>query len=173
MKPFKVTQVALWSALALAACSNNGPDERPPQLSGLQDKSIPQDTVLGPLMFQVKDRNSAPDQITVTAQSSDPGLIPNESIVLGGAGADRTLQLMPQEEATGMSTITLTAVDPSGRQSTGTFRVQVNAVLVSFSGRTNEVYAKDESEQPQPLSGFTFTFDADEDPAAFDTLLAE
>jgi hypothetical protein len=143
-KQCRLSFLGVAAAALLSACSGGNDDrDRPPAISGLQDQSVPQDTVLGPLNFQVSDRDSDPAQITVMAQSSDKTLIPDEGITLAGSGSDRTIQLTPAAEAVGASTITVIAFDSTGLQATSTFRVQVNGVFVSFKGRVGEMYAKE------------------------------
>ena len=170
MSRSRLVAMAVVSTLALAACSNNDGPGKTPRLSAVTNQAIPQDTSTGPLAFTVRDDEGA-EKVTLAATSSDSALIPNENIVFDGAGVNLTVQLTPAEEATGTATITLAATDATGRTANSTFTVQVNAVPVSFLARSKEVYAQEESEQPQSLLGFTFTLDADDDPMAFDDVI--
>jgi hypothetical protein len=172
--------VAVLAALAaglLTACGGGGynppsaPAQQAPTITGLADQSLPQDTSTPVLNFQVSDADSGAANVTVTATSSDPAIIPAEGIVLGGSGADRTLQITPAPEVFGDATITLRATDPNGLAAQKAIRVTDNGVFVSFAATVNEVFAADENGDQHSLSGFTFTFDADDDPAAFDVLL--
>jgi hypothetical protein len=71
----------------------------------------------------------------------------------------------------GSGVITLTVQDGQGARASRSFRVTVNAVLVSFKDWTTTTYGTPEAELPSTVDGFTFQPDADEDPAAFDSLL--
>jgi hypothetical protein len=178
-------QTALLAALAtsvLAACGGGGGSDDPPapppaqqkqapQITGLQDQSMNQDTSTPVLPFQVSDADSGVSALTVTARSSDTNLIPAEGILLDGSGGSRTLQITPAAEAIGETTVTIRAVDPDGLAAERIVRVTVNGVFVSFRTVTNEVFVMAEDEDERSLSGFTVTQDADDDPTAFDNLL--
>jgi hypothetical protein len=162
----------------LSACGGGGGYDSPPQpaaqaptIVGLADQSLPQDTTTPVLNFQVSDADSGADSVTVTATSSDAAIIPAEGIVLGGSGANRTLQITPAPEAFGDATITIRAADPGGLAAQQIVRVTVNGVFVSFTTTVNDWFTLGENDDKPALSGFTFTFDADDNPAAFDVLL--
>lgn len=164
------------SAGLLTACGGGGynsppPAAQAPTIAGLADQSLPQDTTTPVLNFQVNDTDSGAGNVTLTATSSDPSIIPAEGVVLGGSGADRTLQITPAPEAFGTATVTIRATDPGGLTAQQAVRVTVNGVFVSFTTTVNDWYALGENDDEPLLSGFTFTQDADDDPAAFDALL--
>ena len=179
----KLGQAALAGLIAglRAACWGGGgggyspppapPAPQAPQIAGLTDQSLPQDTSTPVLSFDVSDNDSGPVNVTVTAESSDTNLIPATGIVLGGNGATRTLQITPAAEAFGMGTITIRAVDPGGLSAQQVIRVSVNPVYVSFRDTVIDVFGRGENGEQRSLRGFTFTGDADDDPAAFDQLL--
>ncbi|HEV8334176.1 MAG TPA: hypothetical protein VGQ22_22320 [Steroidobacteraceae bacterium] len=165
------------SAGLLTACGGGGYDKPPapaqqaPTIAGLADQSLPQDTTTPVLNFQVNDADSGAGTVIVTATSSDPAIIPAEGVVLGGSGANRTLQITPAPEVFGSATITIRATDPDGLAAQQAIRVTVNGVFVSFTTTVSDMFPVDENGDQHLLSGFTFTQDADDDPAAFDVLL--
>jgi hypothetical protein len=172
--------LAALSAGLLTACGGGGgyggnmpppAAKQAPTIVGLTDQSLPQDTTTPVLAFQVSDADSGAGSVTVTATSSDASIVPAEGIVLGGSGASRTLQITPAPEVFGDTMITLRAVDPDGLAATQAIRVTVNGVFVSFTTTVNNWFALEENADQPSLSGFTFTLDADDDPAAFDPLL--
>ena len=57
----------------------------------------------------------------MTATSSNPAVVPNGAIVLGGAGANRTVSVTPI--AAGTATITVTVQDANGSTASTTFNV--------------------------------------------------
>lgn len=173
--------IAVLTAALLSACGGGGydggnspplaPAKQAPTITGLADQSLPQDTSTPVLSFQVGDSDSGVANLTVTAQSSDATLIPATGLVLGGTGGNRTLQITPAAEAFGMTMITIRAVDADGLSAQAVVRVAVNGVFVSFRDTVSDVFGRDENGEQQSLRGFTFTQDADDDPAAFDALL--
>jgi autotransporter-associated beta strand protein len=82
-----------------------------PTLSDLTNVTVAANTSAGPLAFTVGDAETAAEALTVTAASSNPALMPTNRIILGGAGANRTVTLSPASNQTGTATITLTVSD--------------------------------------------------------------
>ena len=111
------------------------------------------------------------DTVTVMVCVPNPTIVPAAGIVLGGSGANRTLQITPAPEAFGNATITIRAVDPDGLFAQQMIGVTVNGVFVSFTSTVISAFGDSENAEPRTLRGFTFTQDADDDPTAFDQLL--
>ena len=165
----------------LTACGGGGYDgggnppppaaKQAPQIVGLANQTLPQDTSTPVLTFQVSDADSGANAVTVTATSSDPTIVPAAGIVLGGSGASRTLQITPAPEVFGNATLTIRAVDPDGLAAQQTIGVTVNGVFVSFTMTVLGLFDDAENGEPRSLRGFTFTPDADDNPNAFGTLL--
>ncbi len=100
----------------------------PPTISAVGDVTINEDTSTGPLAFTLSDPDTPLASLTVTATSSNQTLIPNENIVFGGTGANRTVNVTPTANANGgPATITLTVSDGTS-SATETFQVTVAAV---------------------------------------------
>lgn len=180
-KKLGATVVAVLTAAGLAACGGGGgygggnspppAAKQAPTIVGLANQTLPQDTSTPVLTFQVGDADSGVNAVTVTATSSDPTIVPAAGIVLGGSGANRTLQITPAPEAFGNATITIRAVDPDGLFAQQMIGVTVNGVFVSFTSTVISAFGDSENAEPRTLRGFTFTQDADDDPTAFDQLL--
>lgn len=64
-----------------------------------------------PVAFSVADFETAASELAVSAISLDEGLIASSSIVLGGAGASRTVEFSTREGASGLGTIRLSVSD--------------------------------------------------------------
>jgi VCBS repeat-containing protein len=86
-----------------------------------------EDTATGNIAVNVSDAETAAANLTVTAVSSNPTLVPNANIVVGGSGSARTLVITPATNASGTATITVSVSDGT-LTSTQTFLLTVNAV---------------------------------------------
>jgi hypothetical protein len=169
------------TTLVVAACSSGGGGyggddmptpaaNTPPVLSAITDRTVDQDTVLGPIEFGIDDRESGAGALTVTAVADGTSVFPADGVVLGGSGTARTLTLTPLEAVTGFASITVTLRDPQGLIATRTFRVNVNARTASMREAALTTFAKAESDPATSVNGYTFAQDAD-DPAIFEPLL--
>ncbi len=67
----------------------------------------------GPLAFTVDDLETASDDLQITVQSSNAGLLDPNNAVLGGSGTSRTLTLTPNTDAWGRALVTLLISDGS------------------------------------------------------------
>ncbi|MCY1080691.1 Ig-like domain-containing protein [Archangium lansingense] len=98
-----------------------------PTISPVANQRIPAGSSTGDLAFTVGDVETAAGSLTVTATSSNTGLVPNDpsNLILGGSGSSRTLNVVPVASASGSTTITLSVSD--GTTTTTTFTVDVTA----------------------------------------------
>ena len=64
------------------------------------------------------DAQVAPANLQLSGASSNLGLVPNENIVFGGNGANRTVTVTPAAGQTGSATITVTVNDGPNNTST-------------------------------------------------------
>ncbi|UXI66435.1 Ig-like domain-containing protein [Tahibacter amnicola] len=101
-----------------------------PTIDGTNTESMNEDTVLGPLSYTVGDVESGPDDVVLSASSSNTGIVPQGGLVVNGTGADRTLTITPAQDAFGTVTITLTAQDPvaGGTNGVATLTLTINPV---------------------------------------------
>ena len=104
------------------------PVNEPPTITGPTDQVIDEDTSTGPLAFTIGDAETPPDGLTVSASSSNPGLVPDANIVFGGSGDSRTVTVTPAADWSGSSTITV-AVSDGAATATDTFTVTVNQLF--------------------------------------------
>ena len=98
----------------------------PPTISSLPAQTIAAGSSTGPLPFTVSDTQTTAGNLTVSGSSSNPTLVPNANIVLGGSGSSRTVNVTPASGQTGTATITLSVSDGSLSSSTS-FTLTVNA----------------------------------------------
>jgi len=81
-----------------------------PFFDGLSDQRIFADSKLT-LPFTAGDPDTSNELLTVTAESSNTGLLPNDKIVIGGTAPDLTLTATTTLGQTGSTVITLTLSD--------------------------------------------------------------
>ena len=103
------------------------PVDDPPTISDIGNQTINEDGTTGALAFTVGDVETPAASLTITGSSSNPALVPNGGIVLGGSGASRTVTVTPAANASGTATITVTVSDGSLTAS-DSFALTVNAV---------------------------------------------
>jgi MYXO-CTERM domain-containing protein len=98
-----------------------------PTITAISDQSIDEDDTTGPLAFTIADPDNTLSGLTITATSSNQGLVPNANVVLGGSGASRTVTVTPASNQSGTTTITVSANDDNST-TTRTFDVVVGAL---------------------------------------------
>ena len=82
-----------------------------PTLTSMADRAIDQNTATGPIPFTVGDAETSAANLTLLGTSSDQALVPNASIVFGGSGSSRTVNVTPATGQTGAATISITVSD--------------------------------------------------------------
>ena len=139
-------------------------------ISAISDRSVDQDTVVGPIEFSVTDAETPANQLTVIAGAGGTSVFPADGLTLAGSGAVRSITLTPFEATTGTANITLTVIDAGGVRTARSFQVSVNARNASIRDWTLSTFAKAEADEVTAMNGYTFTQDAD-DPAIFQPLI--
>ena len=99
-----------------------------PTISAISGQTTAEDTATSAIAFTVGDVETDAGLLTVTATSSDLGVVATGGIALGGSGASRTITLTPMANASGTSTITVTVTDAGGLTATRSFVLTVTAV---------------------------------------------
>jgi hypothetical protein len=176
------TRLVLLTAttLVVAACGggkSGGMQPQPmantaPAISTISDRSVDQDTVVGPIEFSVTDSETPASQLTVLAGAGGTSVFPADGLTLAGSGAVRSITLTPFEATTRTANITLTVIDGQGVRTARSFQVTVNARNASIRDWTLTTFAKAESDEVTAMNGYTFTQDAD-DPAIFQPLIGD
>jgi VCBS repeat-containing protein len=82
-----------------------------PLISPIANLSTNADTATAAIPFTLSDPDSNPECLVLTADSSNPSLIPLTNIVFGGSGASRTVTVTPAAGQSGMALIVITAND--------------------------------------------------------------
>jgi len=84
-----------------------------PTIGSIANQNIATSQPTGAIPFTVNDADTGASSLSVSATSSNPTLVPNANIVLGGSGANRTVTITPAAGQTGTAQITLTVSDGS------------------------------------------------------------
>jgi Leucine-rich repeat (LRR) protein len=100
------------------------PTNQPPSLAIAARWIIPMN-VSSVLEFSLWDEYTPNDQLLVTANSSNPALLPNANLALGSTNHNRTLTVTPVSNQTGAATLTLIATDEAGTSTAGSVQVEV------------------------------------------------
>ena len=82
-----------------------------PSVTDVPNQSTDEDEPVGPLTFGVADVDDPAASLVVTATSDNTTLVPAANIVVGGAGASRTVTVTPAADRWGVATVTLTVSD--------------------------------------------------------------
>ena len=97
----------------------------PPTISSIPDQITSPNTPVGPLAFTVGETNLSPANLTMLAQTLNPGIVANSGIVLGGSNSNRTVTVTPVSGRAGTATILLTVIDTNGATTSTQFNVNV------------------------------------------------
>ena len=101
----------------------------PPFLSTISDLVIDEDISTGAIPFTVLDFDTPAISVNVTAESSNPTLVPASGIALVGSGSVRSIRITPATNQSGTATISLTALDTTGASTTNRFLLTVRPVV--------------------------------------------
>jgi len=99
-----------------------------PTIDGPGPQFTDEDTATGPIPFTIGDDNLV-SFLQVSVSSSDQVKVPDGNITLGGAGANRTIDILPAENQNGGPvTISITATDTENQSTTHQFQLTINPV---------------------------------------------
>jgi uncharacterized repeat protein (TIGR02543 family) len=119
------------------------PTNNAPTISDIPDQSTYENSAIERLAFTIDDVDTSISSLMVTAESSNLALVPNENISLGGSGANRWISLLPAENQSGSTTITV-QVDDGYETATDTFTLLVllneyTLTVISDHGTINKI----------------------------------
>jgi autotransporter-associated beta strand protein len=77
-------------------------------ISSVGDRNIPTNSSTGPISVTIGDPGVSAGSLVLHASSSNPAFVPASGIVLGGSGANRTVNVTPVPHLTGSAIIALT-----------------------------------------------------------------
>lgn len=82
-----------------------------PTITGLENRIIKENESMGSMSFTIRDPESNPSVLSLTAVSDNAALVPESGIVLGGNGNTRSIVITPAPNTRGVALITLTVSD--------------------------------------------------------------
>ena len=86
-------------------------DNAAPTIGAIASQTIDEDTPTAAIAFTVNDTETPVANLTLSGSSSNLALVPNANIVFGGAGASRTVTVMPAAGQSGAAIITVSVSD--------------------------------------------------------------
>lgn len=82
-----------------------------PTITSIANKTINEDGNTGNIDFTVGDVETLASALTLSSSSKNRALVPDGNILIGGAGANRTVKVTPRADRSGKAAITLTVSD--------------------------------------------------------------
>ncbi|MBE7503963.1 MAG: hypothetical protein HS113_27500 [Verrucomicrobiales bacterium] len=82
------------SPCGVRGCVRADGDRNDHTLAALSDQTVPVNSSTGPIAVTVGDVDNDVNGLTLTATSSNTGLVPSGAMVFGGSGANRTLTII-------------------------------------------------------------------------------
>ena len=125
-----------------------------PTITAITDQTIDEDAATAALSFTVGDAQTPATALVVTAESSNPALLPANRIALGGSGAARTVKATPLADAHGTAEVTLTVTDGDGKTTAVPFFVIVRAVNDAPAFAAGPSVGVLENAAPQVIAGW-------------------
>jgi uncharacterized repeat protein (TIGR01451 family)/CSLREA domain-containing protein len=83
----------------------------PPQISPIADQETKINTIITKIPFTITDAETPATDLILTVTSSDQEIIPDSNLLIGGSGENRTLTIIPAQDTSGTSTITVFVYD--------------------------------------------------------------
>ncbi|HTQ49203.1 MAG TPA: VCBS repeat-containing protein [Candidatus Acidoferrales bacterium] len=108
-----------------------------PVISAIPNQTIRFSTSTPPLPFTIADFETPPDQLLLSASSSNTNLLPLAGVVFSRAGSNCTVTLTPTPHNVGTSLVTLVVGDPQGRMASNSFVLYVTNAAPTISQSPN------------------------------------
>ncbi|KPA16402.1 hemagglutinin/hemolysin-like protein, partial [Candidatus Magnetomorum sp. HK-1] len=140
---FKITPKAdYYGELIIPVFISDGVDESPifdikltvlpindrPVISAIDDITIIEDIIAGPLTFIISDIETLAAQLRITTEIANPEIISSNNIHIEGITDNRRLTLTPLTHKTGSTYITITVADDVGLAASESFMLSIVAV---------------------------------------------
>jgi hypothetical protein len=103
------------------------PVNDPPTISPLANQTTLENSPTAPIPLAIGDVETTAANLGLEGASSNTNLVPNERIIFGGGGPDRTVTVTPADSQTGTAEITVTVTDADGGAASDSFLLTVNS----------------------------------------------
>jgi hypothetical protein len=110
-----------------------------PAISPIADRAVAPGQAVGVLSLSLSHTNADANSLKVVATSSNPALIPNDGLVVGGTGAARTLAVTAVPNQTG-STVVTVVVSNDRTSTSSSFVVTVGSGSVPELNQSQQMY---------------------------------
>ena len=157
----------LFALILLSACGGGGGNNPPPvpvnvapTISAVPDQQVDGNGQVT-IVVSVADDSTSPDDLMVSASSSNSALLPDPQV--STQGDMRNVDLVPSVDELGTSEISLTVTDAQGLTSTVSFNVSVTPVSQSLSQFVRDAFAAGESGSVQFINALEFVDDVQDD----------
>jgi len=101
--------------------------DNPPTISTIEDQNTPEDKITSPIIFVVNDEETADNALTISVESSNTLIMPEENIFVSAISAsDRTIMLSPCNQS-GSVEITVTVRDSYANTASESFTLTIHA----------------------------------------------
>jgi uncharacterized repeat protein (TIGR01451 family) len=129
-----------------------------PTISDLGAQEINEDMASPALGLTIGDAETAASALRLSAESSDPVLIPLENILFGGSDSNRTVTITPATNAFGSALISISVSDLDGAMRSDSFVVTVRSVndAPTLDPITDLLLPRDAPPQNIALTGISF-----------------
>ena len=142
--PDKTQSGATYDATVIVTDDGNLQDEKSfvvvvtavndaPTIGAISNQSTLDGVAVGPIAFTVDDVDNTPESLSVSGASSNTDLVALDGITIAGTGTDRTVNVQPTPNQTGVATITLEVSDSAGATSSVSFNVAVGFAAPEIS----------------------------------------
>lgn len=98
-----------------------------PEISSIADQTTGSGQILSGIIFTVQDNETSVGALRIQASSSNPTLVPDENLLLGGSGEERSLAMIPVVGQSGQAMISITVSDGANLSATRSFILTVLA----------------------------------------------
>jgi cytochrome c peroxidase len=125
----------------------------PPTIAPIQNHTTLEDVPLSAIPVTIGDLETAPASLTLSGRSSNALLVPDSNITFGGAGASRTVTVVPAPNQFGAASIVVTVSDGLASTSTS-FQLTVVAVndAPTITAIANQTINKDTATMALPVT---------------------
>src|SRR5439155_4689039 len=126
-------------------------------ISAIADQTSNEDTPTSPIPFVVQDRETAANNLVLTASSANTSLVPNQNIIFAGNGTNRTVTITPATNQFGTALITIGVTDGNGASANESFQLTVNSINdpPTLNAIPDVAINEDAGPQTVSLSGIT------------------